>query len=463
MIRKLVHHDEMFALTQVERISAHILHPFQEFARRQASGSLLLLLCVIVALIWANSSWAIAYQQMLHEPFGISFGKHLLRFDLHHWINDGLMTVFFFIIGLELKRELLVGELTKPQHRMLPIAAAIGGMVVPALIYAAFNTDGEGAHGWGIPMATDAAFALGALMLFGARILDGLKVFLLALAIVDDLGALLVIAVFYTASIDWSGIVLASLFLIGLFMANRAGAQRGSLYLLLGVGVWYGLLISGVHATLAGILTALFVPTRMRIKPESLAHVIRRSADAIETYTANGRHRVMDAGRFAAISVLSRTLDSANSPVQRFEYIVQPWVTLAILPVFALFNSGVVIDASAMHSFSSPVTFGIIAGLVIGKPLGICLASWLAVKSGLATLPVGVSWSLVIGTAFLAGIGFTIALFISSLAFFPGTGLETQAKMGILVGSLVSAMIGIAILLITQRHVKGDLSVNVPL
>jgi len=460
--RKLVRDDELLVRTQAERAGDLALRPFQQFARRQASGGLLLLACAVVALAWANSPWEIAYGQMLHAPFGLSFGEHLLRFDLHHWINDGLMAVFFFAVGLEIKREFLVGELAEPRQAMLPIAAAIGGMVVPALIYAAFNTGSEGAHGWGIPMATDIAFALGALALLGARTPEGLKIFLVALAIVDDLGALLVIAIFYTASIEWSGIAVAAAFLAALFVANRAGARRVPIYLALGAGLWYGLLISGLHATLAGVLSALLVPARVKIVPGALAQVIRRSADAIEARVVNGSGRAMDPERFAAISVLGRTLDAANSPLQRFEHMVQPWVTFAILPVFALFNAGTLIDASAVRTLASPVPLGIIGGLVIGKPLGICVASWLAVKTGLATLPEGVSWRHVTGTAFLAGIGFTMALFISGLAF-PRTDLEREAKLGILIGSLVSAAVGVAILLTTQRRAKRDLDVEVPL
>lgn len=447
-LQKLVRDDELRARTDAERIGERVLRPFHQFARWQASGALLLLVCAGGALVWANSPWAIAYEQMLHVPFRISLGERLLQLDLRHWINDGLMAIFFFAVGLEIKRELLVGELAEPRKAMLPIAAAIGGMVVPALIYAAFNAGGEGAHGWGIPMATDIAFALGALAVLGSRIPEGLKIFLVALAIVDDLGALLVIAVVYTASINWSGLVVAALFLAALFVANRAGARRAPMYLALGTGAWYGLLMSGVHATLAGVVAALCVPARVRIVPDALAGVIRRSADAIDAHTANGVRHAMDPERFATISVLSRTLDAANSPIQRFEHMVHPWVAFGILPVFALFNAGVEIDGSAMRTLVSPVPLGIIAGLVIGKPAGICLASWLAVRTGLATLPDDVSWRHVYGTAWLAGIGFTMALFISGLAF-PGTGLESQAKLGILLGSLVSAVAGIAVLLTT--------------
>lgn len=448
--RKLVRKQELLTPTAAERFGDSILRPFQYFARRQVSGGLVLLVCIIIALVWANSPWAGFYQSMLHEPFGFSLGDHLLRFDLHHWINNGLMAVFFFVVGLELKREILVGELADPRQMILPIAAAVGGMIAPALIFAATNAGGEGSHGWGVPMATDIAFSLGALVLLGARIPVALKVFLVALAIVDDLGALLVIAIFYSGSIEWSGIGIAALFVAALLVANLAFVRRGLVYLVLGAGLWYGLLVSGIHPTLAGVLTAVFVPARVRIVPEALAYVIRRGADIIESRTADSRS-AMDSQRFAAINVLSRSLAAANSPLQRIERNVQPWVTFAILPVFTLFNAGVAIDGGTVEHLGSTVSLGIIGGLLIGKPLGICLASWLAVKAGLARLPEQVSWPLVIGTGFLAGIGFTMALFINGLAF-SSTVMESQGKIGVLVGSVLSALVGIVILLVSVRE-----------
>ena len=450
----LVHDHELLSPTDAERASARVLRPFHQFARWQASGALLLLICTVGALAWANSPLAVSYEQLLHVPLHLSLGERVLQLDLRHWVNDGLMAVFFFSVGLEIKREFLVGELAETRKAMLPIAAAIGGMVVPALVYAAFNIGGHGSHGWGIPMATDIAFALGALAVLGSRIPDGLKVFLVALAIVDDLGALLVIALVYTASINWSGLALAASFLAALFVANRAGARGAPVYLALGIGAWYGLLVSGVHATLAGVLAALFVPARVRIVPEALARVVRRSADAIDTQAANGVRGSMEPARSAAITALSRTLDAAHSPVQRFERLVHPWVAFGVVPVFALFNAGVAIDASAIRSLAFPVPLGIMAGLVLGKPAGICLASWLAVKAGLAALPQGVSWRHVCGTAWLAGIGFTMALFISGLAF-QAAEFERQAKLGILLGSLISAVIGIAILRTTRRDIEA--------
>lgn len=445
-LHDLVRDDEVFARTPTERAGERLIRPFQLFVRRQVSGGILLLVCVVVALIWANSPWELAYAEMLHEPFGVSFGDYQLRFDLQHWINDGLMAVFFFAVGLEIKREFLGGELASVRKAMFPVVAAIGGMVVPALIYAAFNAGGPGAHGWGVPMATDIVFALGVLVMLGTRVPDGLKVFLVALAIVDDIGALLVIAIFYTASIDWNGITIALAFLSALFVVNITGGRRPLVYLVLGAGLWYGLSTSGVHATLAGVLSAMLVPARVRIVPAALARVIRRSADDIENRTANGTNHATDPERFAAISALNQALKAASSPLLRFEHMVQPWVNFAILPIFALFNAGIVVDAAALQELTAPIPFGVIGGLAIGKPLGICLAVWLGMKAGIASPPDGVTWRHLAGTGCLAGIGFTMALFISSLAF-QGTDLENQAKMGILLGSVASGMLGIGILL----------------
>jgi NhaA family Na+:H+ antiporter len=450
----LVRDDEVLAASATERAADWVLRPFQQFAHKQVAGSVLLLACTAIALVWANSVWHEAYESLLQQPIVILLGRVRLDFDLHHWINDGLMAVFFFAVGLEIKRELLVGELAEPRKAILPIAGAAGGMVVPALVYVAFNTEGPGLRGWGIPMATDIAFALGALVALGHRIPDGLKVFLVALAIVDDLGAVMVIAFFYTASLNFAGLGLAALFLVALIAVNRAGVRLGLVYAALGAGVWYGMLVSGVHATLAGVLTALTVPASVRVVPEALARVVRRGADAIEARGAAGSRDVMNPERFATIAVLSRWLAAANSPLQRFEHAVQPWVTFVILPVFALCNAGVRIDASAIATIGDPVPVGIAAGLVVGKQVGVFVASWLAVRAGLAALPERVTWRHMYGTAWLAGIGFTMSLFISDLAF-AGTGFESEAKLGILIGSVVAAAGGILLLLTTPRISAG--------
>lgn len=446
---ELARDEELLDRTTAERAGDRVARPFQLFAQRQASGGLVLLSCAILALVWANSPWAWAYEKMLAIPLGISLGEQVLRLDLRHWINDGLMAIFFFGVGLEIKREFLVGELAERRKAMLPIVAAVGGMLVPALIYAGFNFDGAGARGWGIPMATDIAFALGAVAILGSRIPEALKVFLVALAIVDDLGALLVIAAFYTASIDWRGIALIVALLLTLWVANRIGIRRGSAYLLLGLGLWAAFFISGLHATLAGVLTALFVPARVTIVPGALPQVIHRGADNIEAQALDNEPDAMDPGRVAIIDAIGGSLDAATAPLQRFEHVVQPWVTYAILPVFGLFNAGVVIDAEVLRALPTVVPMGIMVGLVLGKSVGIGLASWLAVKSGLAELPEGSTWRHLVGVAFLAGIGFTMALFISGLAF-AGSHFEREAQLAILIGSLLAAAIGISVLLTTK-------------
>lgn len=445
----LARDEELMDRTQAERAGDRVVRPFQLFAQRQASGGLVLLGCAILALAWANSPWAWAYEQMLGVPLGISLGEQVLRLDLLHWINDGLMAIFFFSVGLEIKREFLVGELAERRKAMLPIVAAVGGMVVPALIYAGFNFNGAGAKGWGIPMATDIAFALGALAVLGSRIPEALKVFLVALAIVDDLGALLVIAIFYTPSIEWGGVAVIAAFLLALWLANRIGAHRGPVYLLLGLGLWAGFFMSGLHPTLAGVLTALFVPARVKIVPGAVPQVIRRGADDIDAQTHDSEPEAMDPDRVAIISAIRGSLDAATAPLQRFEHRVQPWVTYGILPVFGLFNAGVAIDATVLLTLTTAVPLGIMVGLVLGKSVGIGLASWLAVKSGLAELPEGSTWQQLIGTAFLAGIGFTMALFISGLAFHD-SHFEREAQLAILIGSLLAAAVGIAVLLTSK-------------
>jgi NhaA family Na+:H+ antiporter len=446
---ELARDEELLDRTQAERAGDRVVRPFQLFAQRQASGALVLLGCALLALVWANSPWSDAYQQMLDIPFGISIGQQELRLDLRHWINDGLMAIFFFGVGLEIKREFLVGELAERRKAMLPIVAAVGGMVVPALIYAGFNFKGEGAMGWGIPMATDIAFALGALAVLGSRIPEALKVFLVALAIVDDLGALLVIAIFYTPSIEWRGIAIIAAFLLALWLANRIGSRRGSVYLLLGVGLWAGFFMSGLHATLAGVLTALLVPARVKIVPDALPQVIRRGADDIEAQAQANEANAMDHDRVAIIGAISGSLEAGTAPLQRFEHMVQPWVAYGILPAFGLFNAGVAIDATVLRTLPTAVPLGIMLGLVVGKSVGISLCSWLAVKTGLAALPEGSTWRHLIGTAFLAGIGFTMALFISGLAF-AGTHFARESQLAILIGSVLAAGFGIAILLGTK-------------
>ena len=438
-----INEDERVSASKTERAAELLLAPFQRFARLQVAGGVLLLICTFLALGWANSPWAATYQHLLHEELGFVFAGRGLSFTLHHWINDGLMAIFFFVVGLEIKREFVAGELAEARKAMLPIAAAVGGMVVPAAIYASVNAGGPGTPGWGIPMATDIAFALGALVLLGSRVPDALKVFLVALAIVDDLGAVLVIAVFYTSDISWTAMGSAGLFLAALALVNLAGGRNAIVYGVLGVCVWFFVLRSGVHATVAGVLVAMTVPVRLRLAPAALSDVLRRASERVETLPTLGP---MAAERVAIVSHLHHVLEDATSLLQRFEHALQPWVTFFIMPVFALFNAGVAVDGSAVRTLAEPVPLGILGGLVLGKPIGIFVASWLAVKAGAALLPAGVSWRQVLGTSCLAGIGFTMSLFISSLAF-AGTPYESQAKLGILLASATAALLGTIVLL----------------
>jgi len=421
--------------------AARFLQPFQQFAGLEAAGGILLILSTLAALVWANSSWAASYFGLWRTPLTIGLGEAALAKPLQLWINDGLMAIFFFVVGLEIKREILVGELASPRQAALPLAAALGGMLVPATLYAALNAGGEGAAGWGIPMATDIAFALGVLALLGPRVPVSLKIFLTALAIVDDLGAVLVIALFYTQTISWICLGAAAMFLAFLFGVNRLGVRHPLVYALLGIAVWLAFLKSGVHATVAGVLVAMTVPSWVRIDPSEFLRHSRAVLDDFELAGAGGKPIVSDGDRQAAIHTLERACEDVQPPLQRLEHALHPWVTFAILPIFALANAGVSLAGGAGAAVTHRVVLGVVLGLVIGKPLGIMLFSWLAVRAGLAALPGRVSWTQIHGVGWLAGIGFTMSLFIAGLAFGDSLLLET-AKLGVLLASLLAVAVG---------------------
>lgn len=427
-----------------------LLRPFQEFARLEAAGGILLLLCAVVALVWSNSPWKESYFDLWHTTLTVGFGSAALSKPLLLWINDGLMAIFFFVVGLEIKREILVGELASARQAALPLAAAAGGMLVPAIFYVALNAGGEGAAGWGIPMATDIAFALGVLALLGPRVTVSLKIFLTALAIADDLGAVLVIALFYTADISWASLAAAALFLALLLVMNRLGLRRPLVYALFGVAVWLAFLKSGVHATVAGVLVAMTVPSTVRLNPSAFLVQSRSVLNDFEKAGVGAKPLFSNQHRQAAIHTLERTCEHVQPPLQRLEHALHPWVTFAILPVFALANAGVSLTGEVTTAVTHPVALGVALGLVIGKPLGITLFSWLAVRSGLATLPGGIGWRHIHGAGWLAGIGFTMSLFIASLAFGESEVLET-AKLGILLASLIAVVIGSLLLTLGNR------------
>jgi NhaA family Na+:H+ antiporter len=432
MIRLLVHpRGSQF-------VQERFIRPIGEFVNTETSGGVFLLAATAVALVWANSPWDSRYFGLVHAHISFRTGVFSIDDSLGHLVNDGLMTVFFFVVGLEIKRELLHGELASRRKAALPVAAALGGMIAPALLYAAWNRGGEGASGWGIPMATDIAFAMGALALLGRRAPFSLKVFLLALAIVDDLGAILVIAIFYTDSISIEALAWAAALIALIVLAARAGVRGTNVYIALGVLLWAAVYQSGIHATLAGVVLAALTPSR----PQFTQRDFEASAlDLLVSY----RHARDRGDAENAQQVLSEFEDltrGTESPLDRLEHALHPWVSYLIIPVFALANAGVAISSSLVSdSLSSTVSLGVATGLVIGKPLGIVLACFLAVKFGLADLPNNTGYGHMLGLGLVAGIGFTVSLFISGLAF-DNPILTDEAKLSILCASALAGLLG---------------------
>ena len=422
-----------------------IVRPFQDFAHKESSGGILLIAATVVALVWANSPWGEGYAALWHTKLTVGVGGFSLSKDLTHWINDGLMAVFFLVVGLEIKREVLVGELSSLRRAALPIVAAVGGAVVPALIYVAFTAGTEGAAGWGIPMATDIAFVLGVLALLGERAPVALKVFLTALAIVDDIMAVLVIALFYTSDILWGALGVGGLFLIALVAANLIGVGRTLVYALLGIGLWLAFLLSGIHATVAGVLLAFTVPASSFINPKAFVERGRYVLDRFEQAGEKGENVLTNEDRQAALHALNRATYKLEPPLHELEHALHPWVAFAVVPLFALANAGVPLGGGIAGALTDPVSLGVVAGLVLGKQVGVTLFAWLAVKSGLSELPGGIGWRHVYGAGWLAGIGFTMSLFITDLAF-DNDRLVDAAKLGILVASLIAGIVGWTIL-----------------
>ncbi|MCC7363328.1 MAG: Na+/H+ antiporter NhaA [Dehalococcoidia bacterium] len=417
--------------------AARLVRPIQAFVHTEASSGILLLAAAVVAILWANSPWDGAYNDLWHAKLRLDANLFVIDEDLGHLVNDGLMAIFFFVVGLEIKREVLHGELASPRRAALPIAGAIGGMVVPALIYVAFNAGHDGAKGWGIPMATDIAFSLGVLALLGRRVPFALKVFLLALAIVDDLGAIVVIAVFYTDSISteallWAGVVLAVI--IG---AQRGGVRSTDVYVVLGFLFWAAVLKSGIHATIAGVVLAFLTPAAPYFGRNTFEESVRGLLDVFRRARDHGDRDGMQS-TLSQVETLAR---QTESPLDRLERQLHPWVSYLIVPVFALANAGVVVSGDTISdAFESRVTAGVAFGLVLGKPIGIFLFALLAVRMGIASLPSSVSIVHLFGVGMLAGIGFTVSLFITGLAF-ESAELVANAKMGVLGGSVVAGTI----------------------
>jgi len=421
------------------------------FINEETIGGIILIAAAFVAIIWANSSFYESYHYVWHEfKMGFSFGSFKLDGSLHHWINDGLMALFFFMIGLEIKREILGGELSSMKKASLPIMAAVGGMFFPALIYAIVVINyPEMLNGWGIPMATDIAFALGLLAMLGKKVNINLKIFLTALAIADDLGAILVIAIFYTDSINFSELITAGVFMAVLIAANYFGVRRTIFYALVGLlGVWLSFLFSGVHATIAGVLIALTIPARTKIDEDQY---VRKMTDLTNEFEENMNDiKLLSKTQVHVLSEIEKLNEQAQTPLQKLEHALHPLSTYFIIPIFALANAGVHISGSFTDMVLSPIAIGIILGLVLGKFLGISLFSFLMVKIKLAELPEGVTWKQLIGVSFLAGIGFTMSIFISELAF-DVDGFKQIAKVGIMTASVIAAIIGMVLLATTSK------------
>ena len=418
-----------------------LLRPVNAFLSAESAGGILLLLAAVTALAWANSPWHDTYPRFWHTKLSVGTATFSHAMTLEHWVNDGLMVVFFLLVGLEIKRELLLGELASVRRASLPLAAAVGGMVVPALIYAALNRGGPGAAGWAVPMATDIAFAVGVLALVGPAVPTSVKVFLLAVAIVDDLGAVLVIAAFYTSDVSTTALGVAGGFFAALVLLNVLRVHSPLPYVLLGAGLWFATLLSGVHATIAGVLLAFTIPATRQVEEAPYVAYARRMLDVFERDATSVPDRITD-DQSHALTAMEEASQAVQTPLARIEHALLKPVTFLIVPLFALANAGVSVRTGGGLAVDNPVLWGVLLGLLVGKPLGILLASWVAVKSGLAALPEGAAWRQVAGVSVLCGIGFTMSLFIGNLAF-PGREDQLVAtKVGILVASLLSGIVG---------------------
>lgn len=443
-----------FLGNSIERSFKQALTPFEEFVHAEASSGILLMACTVAALVIANSGLLPLYESILHTKITIGTEAYNISHTLHHWINDGLMALFFFTVGLEIKREILVGELADRRQAILPIAGAIGGMVVPALIYVLLNNGTDAISGWGVPMATDIAFALGVLAILGKRIPRALVGFLLALAIVDDLGAVLVIAAFYTEQINMTALAFAAVMFIGLIFSNLVGIRRPLPYIVFGLLLWLGMLESGVHATLAGVITALTVPANSLCSSEPFVRRMRQLNTKYESLGDTSLHIMQHAEKQKILQSMENFVHCMESPLQRMEHKLHIWVSFLIIPIFALANAGIPIELASLGTILvHPVTLGVIAGLIIGKLLGIIGFSWLVLKFGWSRLPQGVNLKQIAGVSLLAGIGFTMSIFIAGLAFTSQEYL-LNAKIGILAASLLAGVGGYVALLLSTQPVK---------
>jgi NhaA family Na+:H+ antiporter len=426
-----------------EKAFESVLTPLEEFIHRQTTSGILLMVCAVIALAVANSPLHDSYEHFLHTDVSIGLSTYTFSLSVHHWINEALMALFFLVMGLELKRELLVGELSTPRQALLPIMAAIGGMAIPALGYYVFNPSGHTAIGWGIPMATDIAFAIGALSLLGARIPKNLITFLIALAIVDDLGAVAVIAIFYTETLNMQALMYAAFFTFVLVSLSLGGIRHSLPYAMIGASLWIAMLASGIHATIAGIIVAFAIPIRPKFEP---AHFIRKVEDLttqMKTSVAGNPDVIHNTHFRSLVSSLGGGVHLVQAPAQRVEHILHLPVAYLVIPIFALANAGIPIDFAGFTQYlSHPVTLGVVAGLLLGKPLGIVGFTWFTVKMGWADLPPELNMKHILGVGLLGGIGFTMSIFIADLGFVGLPEDLLMAKTGILLASAIAGVSG---------------------
>ncbi len=433
-----------------------VVLPIQSFIQKERSSGLVLGISVLLALTLANSPWRDYYFKFLAHKLGILINANpFIELSLRHWINDGLMAIFFFVVGLELKREIVAGEFANPRNAVLPIMAAVGGMVIPALIYVGLNPTGAVQNGWGIPMATDIAFALGVLYLLGDRIPLSVKVFLTAVAIVDDIGAVLVIAFFYTSDISMVNLGIGLLFLILMFIGNRMGVRNILFYAILGIGgAWTLFLLSGVHATIAAVLAAFIIPADVRINEQIFIARIKKHLTRFKAADPNG-YPTLTNEQLYILDRLAKDNKKAMPPLQRLEHALHPFVAFVIIPIFALANAGVsFMDIDRATLLETNVALGIALGLLLGKVLGIMGLTWLSVKLKLAPFPEGMNYKTLFGVSLLAAIGFTMSLFITQLAFIDES-YQLQAKIGIFIASILGGALGYGILRSQGKAQKG--------
>ena len=438
-------HKYMTSSRQV--VADQIFKPFQRFFRKEATSSILLIAATIMALIWINSRIGETYHSFWHTEVSFAFGPFHISKTLVHWINDGFMSLFFFTVGLEIKREILVGELATPKKALLPVIAALGGMIVPGLIYAILNVGSTTINGWGVPVATDIAFALGAVAVFGRRLPVGLRIFLAAFAIADDLGAVVIIAIFYTKEIVWSYLIISLFLIVGLAIANFLWIRWTLVYAILGLAVWFFVLGSGIHPTIAGVIVSLFVPARGRYDTDNFLQNVKKITEKFECEEQScGYSILLNQDHMHAVQALELACHDVETPLQRLMHALHPWVAFLILPFFAMGNTGLTFHNIVFSEMvSNTVIMGIVFGLVFGKPIGIMLFSYLSVKTGIASLPQEVRWSHIFGGAMLGGIGFTMSLFLADISF-SDPQILNYARIAILTGSVLSAAMGMSYL-----------------